>query len=127
MLTRIIAIAFVLLGVAAARGDHAVHTLLGTWRWSEDYTDTIVQRDLTLRAGGNFALSTSYTGGSPRGGTDVGWWRIEHEYLLLNFWFDPGDADVPCQTDLKLKIISVNKQHFRFMRLSEEIVAQRIR
>jgi hypothetical protein len=95
--------------------------LLGAWRWNDGSAESPVYREVRLTADHNFEFHTS--------GLVVlrGWWRIEHGYLLLNFWFDPGDVDVPWQVDQKLKIISVDKQHFRFIRRSEEIVAQRVK
>jgi hypothetical protein len=96
--------------------------LLGSWRWNDGSPELPVYRDVRLVADHNFEFRTA-----GEGFTWHGWWRIEHRFLLLNFWFDPGDAEVPCQPDLKLKIVSVDKQHFRFLRGTEEIFAQRIK
>jgi hypothetical protein len=59
------------------------------------------------------------------GFVERGCWRIDGDYLLLNFWQVDTGIDVPLQRDIKLKILSVNKQQLRFLRFSDEVVAQR--
>jgi hypothetical protein len=102
----------------------AGRSLVGTWHWSDRFTDSVAERYLTLKADGHFVLADSY----PSRGTDhSGWWRLERGALALNFWNADPSEEQPCQPDFALKITQQRNDSLTVKRHSETLKLTRVR
>ena len=90
--------------LSSALSASAKRSLVGTWHWTDKYTDHVAHRYLTLRADGKFSLADSYPKDS-RGAELTGWWRLDGLVLALNFWNEDPSEEQPCHPDMPLRII----------------------
>jgi hypothetical protein len=104
----------------------AGRTLVGTWHWSDRFTDSVAERYLTLNADGHFVLADSYPG-DVRGTGHSGWWRLERGALALNFWNADPSEEQPCHPDMALKIIQQRNDSLIVKRHSETLKMTRVR
>lgn len=97
--------------------------LIGTWRSSEQYTDDVLQADLTFEVGGRFSMTKiSLLGRAPE--HDVGTWRLNGHILTLHFPNDHSSAENPPIPDDIGTITSLTKSTLIVKGTSGQVTTQ---